>query len=318
MSEFLLSVTGDMKDVANAAWVSTQDISRRSEKSHTEVRRVVKYLIENYHTSPLESVTLTFHNLCNISLESVCRVYSTNKYAVGNEDKLTLDLLNFAKITAEYDCWLHEPWQEFKKQRPELAELLENFKSISDSRPDYNAQDKLNLPEIEVELISLHKNEELEHSRATWRIKCPLSIATQVLRHRKGSFNETSGRYRTIKQDLVSVPEDCKIISNKINLNLESLFNQSRSIIDLYLDAMKTAKDAESNKYITNAEYKRLREVIRFVLPEGRMTELYVTFYLSDFYQNYLPLRESVHAQTEHVLVAQLMKKALEEYEPET
>ena len=56
-----------------------------------------------------------------------------------------------------------------------------------------------------------------------------------------------------------------------------------------------------------------MREYVRFVLPEGRMTELYITMYLSDF-KRFLFLRNSTHAQIEHIAVAQLMKKTLEDY----
>ena len=33
---------------------------------------------------------------------------------------------------------------------------------------------------------------------------------------------------------------------------------------------------------LTNDEYKRMREYVRFILPEGRLTELYITMYLDD------------------------------------
>jgi thymidylate synthase ThyX len=76
---------------------------------------------------------------------------------------------------------------------------------------------------------------------------------------------------------------------------------------------MNKAKAAKKEKIISNSEYKRFREFARFVLPEGRYTELYITFYENDF-KGFLKLRNSSHAQTEHIWIAQKMKKTLENY----
>ena len=73
---------------------------------------------------------------------------------------------------------------------------------------------------------------------------------------------------------------------------------------------MYAAKIAKRKDLIDNSEYKRIREFIRFILPEGRITELYATFYLNDF-DSFLKLRDSSHAQTEHVWIAQEMKRTL-------
>lgn len=80
-----------------------------------------------------------------------------------------------------------------------------------------------------------------------------------------------------------------------------------------YRKLMKKAKEFKDKNILSNEEYKRLRENSRFILPEGRITELYVTFYLDDFYHSYLPLRNSSHAQIEHIWIAQEMERKLEE-----
>ena len=43
------------------------------------------------------------------------------------------------------------------------------------------------------------------------------------------------------------------------------------------------------------------------------MTSLYITFYIDDF-KRYLNLRNSAHAQVEHMWVAQEMSRALTDY----
>lgn len=60
----LHSIMGDCRTIANAAWTSTIDQTKKESKSDEDVARVVKMLIRDHHTSPLESVVMTF--ICNI------------------------------------------------------------------------------------------------------------------------------------------------------------------------------------------------------------------------------------------------------------
>lgn len=60
----LHSIMGDCRTIANAAWTSTIDQTKKESKSDEDVARVVKMLIRDHHTSPLESVVMTF--ICKI------------------------------------------------------------------------------------------------------------------------------------------------------------------------------------------------------------------------------------------------------------
>jgi intein/homing endonuclease len=128
------------------------------------------------------------------------------------------------------------------------------------------------------------------------------------------SFNQVSGRYKTIHQEVIPPVDDCTQIARKIGMDLGEYLDSTNIIIERYEGAMSSAKKAKEEGLISNEEYKRFREFARFILPEGRMTEMYVTFYLDDFYNNYLPLRNSTHAQTEHIWISQEMQRTLEEY----
>ena len=179
--------------------------------------------------------------------------------------------------------------------------------------------------DVSVELVDYHMSEYKSHSRATWRVRCPLSIAVQILRHRTASFNMVSGRYKTIRQEVVGIPSDINDIIDSVHqkgldLDLEELSSLRVLIDDMsykmksskskYLRLMKELKKCKTEKTMTNDEYKRMREYVRFILPEGRLTELYITMYLDDL-DNFIMLRNSSHAQLEHIAVAQLMKKTL-------
>lgn len=348
-----LQITGNLRSVASSAWVSTMDESKADSKSDDEVLRVTRMLAEQHHTTPFESVTLTFSFLMGTDDEDDSAAYfemapfvaskwvhhTSHASNGGCAAYITTDLFNFVKIaktgyaginTGDYHGSVF--WRLFAAQDPQLASVIDLFTPP----PEYDGgvpdvSDQLGLNGITVELVELHDPGFEDHTRATWRVCCPLSIATQLLRHRSGSFNATSGRYRTLNQDMVDIYSDVSALYDKITTKppspnsfdfdfgddeisyrreFRTLATNNSIAFRAYDWAMKEAKSAKDAKTITNDEYKRFREFARYVLPEGRMTELYITFYLPDFL-HYLQLRDSSHAQVEHIHVAQLMKKAL-------
>jgi len=331
-----LQITGNLRSVANSAWVSTLDESKAGAKSDEEVIRVTKFLVQEHHTTPFESVTLTFSfkadsesdddSYAHWEMAAFCdSPYVRYLTEEDGSTHLTLDLFNFIKIAKRsYQNGAYKEtgfWKLFEAQDPLLASVVGEF-SLP---PEYDGgvgdvSDTLGPNGITVELVELHDAPVREHVRATWRICCPLSIAVQMLRHRSGSFNMTSGRYRTLNQDMVDTYSDVTKIIDKITPRETNLHSLDEAFKDLlkkssianrtYDSQMQLSKKAKSEGKITNEEYKRFREFARYILPEGRMTELYCTFYLPDFV-HYLQLRDSSHAQTEHVYVAQQMKKSL-------
>ena len=331
-----LQITGNLRSVANSAWVSTLDESKAGAKSDEEVIRVTKFLVQEHHTTPFESVTLTFSfkadsesdddSYAHWEMAAFCdSPYVRYLTEEDGSTHLTLDLFNFIKIAKRsYQNGAYKEtgfWKLFEAQDPLLASVVGEF-SLP---PEYDGgvgdvSDTLGPNGITVELVELHDAPVHEQVRATWRICCPLSIAVQMLRHRSGSFNMTSGRYRTLNQDMVDTYGDVTKIIDKItprDTNPHSLDEAFKDLLKkssianrTYDHQMQLSKKAKSEGKITNEEYKRFREFARYILPEGRMTELYCTFYLPDFV-HYLQLRDSSHAQTEHVYVAQQMKKSL-------
>ena len=332
-----LTITGNLRSIANSAWVSTLDESRAAAKSDEEVLRVTNFLVENLHTSPFESVTLTFQFLLSDESEDssyhhwemspfLASPYVKSAQSEdGSTALITTDLYNFIKIAksayqnGEYKSTTF--WKVFEAQDPQLARVVDGFaqpKKYDGSTPDVSSL--LGETGITVDLVEVHHAPVREHVRATWRICCPLSIAVQMLRHRTGSWNMTSGRYRTLNQDMVDTYKDIKVIMEKImgssdddrHHDFDNLLTDKSIAHETYNFQMQESKRAKAEGRITNDEYKRFREFARYILPEGRMTELYCTFYLPDFI-HYLQLRDSPHAQTEHIYVAQQMKKTLNE-----
>lgn len=315
-----LKVTGDIDFIAHSAWISTINEMRANARTREDQERVVTFLVEHHHTSPLEGITLTFESEEN----EPCRVELAWMYATGNFSRVapdgskhTIDLLNFCKVTkCDFDGQYGTLWAEFAEQRPKLAEILNAFGPIEEefAKP---VGDVLGDHNMSVQMVQLHDGGSREHSRASWRVKCPLSISVQILRHRTGSYNQVSGRYKTIRQEMFNSPEDCKEIAKRIGEDLDRYMGAAEACVARYLQFMRKCKKSKDDGVISNEEYKRMREVSRFILPEGRMTELYITYYLDDFYENYLRLRDSEHAQVEHIWIAQEMRRTLEKFQEE-
>lgn len=138
-------------------------------------------------------------------------------------------------------------------------------------------------------------------------IKMPIQSDRQHMTHRIASHNGMSGRYRTMPDEWMLIPEDVDAITEKVNYSLEDEYNSICNRANLwYKKALEQAKQAEKDGYITNNEYKRFREFYRGVLPQNNMTERITIMNLRSF-ANYQKLRNSKHAQPEIQQIAKLM-----------
>lgn len=147
-------------------------------------------------------------------------------------------------------------------------------------------------------------------------IRHPIFTDRQHMTHRIGSHNGLSGRYRTMPGDWYSVPVDCRDILSKINYGLggkvrEEFDLHCQQANDLYKTWLEELRKAERASVITNTEYKRVREILRGVLPTAGMVERVSILNLRSF-ANYMRLRNSDHAQFEIRSVAQMMLEEVE------
>lgn len=111
-----------------------------------------------------------------------------------------------------------------------------------------------------------------EQAVMTWYIRCPIFVAREWMRHRVGSFNEISGRYKELNTDYYTpkkfrVPGDDKV-----------QMNYKYGEADDQLNAEATDLVNECYENITEV-YRRLldmgiaKEHARIVLPVGIYTE---------------------------------------------
>jgi flavin-dependent thymidylate synthase len=143
-------------------------------------------------------------------------------------------------------------------------------------------------------------------------IHMPIATDRQFQTHRLQSSNGASARYRTVTSEYLHMQQDVVDIMDRFvdeysKYNYEDEYNMICEQANwLYKDILKNAKQAETEKKITNKEYKRLREFFRGVLPQHNMTERMSTMNLRSF-ANFQKLRNSSNAQEEIQEVARLM-----------
>jgi thymidylate synthase (FAD) len=142
-------------------------------------------------------------------------------------------------------------------------------------------------------------------------IKMPIAIDRQFMTHRLQSASGMSGRYRTMPSEFLELPEDVLEIYRKIYVDEATLVDARytrlcREANEFYTNECKAMKAAVKDGFITNDEYKRVRESLRGVLPQHNMTERVTTINLRSL-ANFFKLRLSSHAQPEIQYVAQLM-----------
>lgn len=145
-------------------------------------------------------------------------------------------------------------------------------------------------------------------------IRMPIFTDRQHITHRIGSHNGLSGRYRTMPLDYFHLPNDVKTILNKskasshIQDKYEEICKTSTNAYSTMLDSLKSD---EKTGLIDNKEFKRVREVIRGILPTAGMVERTSIMNLRAF-ANYQRQRNSEHAQPEIREVARLMLEQVE------
>ena len=133
-----------------------------------------------------------------------------------------------------------------------------------------------------------------EHSSLSFRVKVPLFIARQIMRHRTFSYNEVSRRYTS---DCIEfhIPKELRKQADK-NLQCstdEVVFNNHKLV-----KAMRDQVDTSYRCYQMLLDCGVAREQARAVLPQNMYTVFYMTGNLLNWIK-FLRLRLDEHAQPE-------------------
>lgn len=124
-------------------------------------------------------------------------------------------------------------------------------------------------------------------------VKCPIFVARQWFRHRIGSFNEASARYKEFKW-LTYKPERWRKQDTKNKQSSTQEFIEDYEIDTLVNQAFLTAETA----YHKMIEKGVAREIARIVMPVALYTEFFWTVNFRSL-MNFLKLRLDDGAQAE-------------------
>jgi thymidylate synthase (FAD) len=144
-------------------------------------------------------------------------------------------------------------------------------------------------------------------------IRMPIISDRQYVTHRIQSMNGMSGRYRTMPDDFYLIPDDVALTLNR--LGMDDCIDEYNQIClesnEWYRAKLKALRIEEDLGLISNAEYKRAREILRGVLPQANMTERTATINLRSF-ANLQKQRNDSHAAPEMQVLAQKMLDEVE------
>ena len=131
-----------------------------------------------------------------------------------------------------------------------------------------------------------------EHNQLSFRIKCPLYVARQWMRHRMNSYNEISYRYVKAKDEFY-IPQHWRL-QDKTNKQSSTGAFENNAVLERYVQALKDAKSA----YDFALEHGVCREQARGLLPMCTYTEFIFTCNLHSL-MHFLRLRLGQGAQHE-------------------
>lgn len=160
----------------------------------------------------------------------------------------------------------------------------------------------------------LYKNKHLtpfEQVVTTWRIKAPLFVIQQLLRHRTTSVNQMSSRYTSLPVEYY-VPESFRVQS--VTNHQGSGENVSEGVHHTALHMYKEAIDNCFDRYDFFTGLDISKEQSRMVLPVSQYSELYMTVNLRNLF-HFLELRLHSHAQYETRVYAEVMMDILSHIE---
>jgi thymidylate synthase (FAD) len=222
--------------------------------------------------------------------------------------------------------------KEIEKIQVELQEWMGSDRQIANSAwtSSYTQAKKDQRTDLDVERVITQMAKEghgtpFESVVFRFWIKLPTSNDRQHMTHRHQSPNGMSARYRTLPDEWYSVPDDVFEIMNRFGVLgdipkgapmgfvVRAEFDEiCRRAFDLYNHTLKYFKEMKTAGQVTDAEYKRIRETMRNVLPIGNMIERSFLMNLRSF-ANYQRQRNEPHAQLEIQRVAQEMLRQVEE-----
>jgi thymidylate synthase (FAD) len=158
-------------------------------------------------------------------------------------------------------------------------------------------------------LMEYQHTSPFEHNQMSFRVKAPLFVARQWMRHRMNSYNELSYRYSEAKFEYY-IPQEWRT-QDKINKQASGGGFKDDALVEEYKKSITQAMES----YHTLLQGGVCRELARAVLPVCLYTEFIFTCNLHSL-MHFLRLRLDPGAQHEIRAYAQGMLELVEPFFP--
>ena len=153
-----------------------------------------------------------------------------------------------------------------------------------------------------------------EHAVFQFRVRAPIFVVRQWIRHRFASYNEESGRYIQL-EDQFFVPDHFRMrVGKAMDYNYEDMPEPQNSEA---LEALQNVYESARSLYESLLEQGVAREHARMVLPVSQYTTFVWTVNALSL-MNFLNLRNSSHAQDEIRAYAEPIEEVFAEHMPWT
>lgn len=141
-----------------------------------------------------------------------------------------------------------------------------------------------------------------------FHIRAPIFVARQWMRHRTGSFNEESARYKEFQWSCFE-PESWRHQGKKNHqASSDESFNSEEE--ETFFAALDNSYRNSKDIYESYLESDVVREQARTVMPVGQYTEFYWTVNFRSL-MNFLTLRNHGHAQPEIQMYAEKIENMI-------
>ena len=152
----------------------------------------------------------------------------------------------------------------------------------------------------------------------TWRIKAPIFVARQWMRHRAGSFNEESARYSKVRNEGY-IPDITEVKSQQTGVLSSTQSGDERleqTTAMTIVDEVSKSWDVAYSTYQSFLDRGVSRELARTVLPVGMYTTIVWKVDLWNLF-HFLDLRMESHAQEQIRVYAKAIYDILQGIVPE-
>lgn len=162
-------------------------------------------------------------------------------------------------------------------------------------------------PERLIRYLMRHRHTSpFEMVEIKWRIKCPIFVARQMLRHRTASVNEISGRYSELPDEMYMPSRDRLRAQDPYNKQQSSEQGLDCTSAAQILDTLDASFAGARYDYEDFMSKGLSRETARIVLPAAQYTEFIFKIDLHNLF-HFLKLRLGKDAQSEIQSIAQQM-----------